>query len=113
MEEITKFQQIITSFLQDYASEWSQPHSSVQTQVILDTQNHRYQLVRWGWKTKYDYVHTCIFHLDIIDGKVWIQENRTDILIADELMEVGIPKNKIVLGLLSPEARKDSEFATA
>ena len=46
-----------------------------------------------------------------IDGKIWLQQNNTDILIADELIENGIPKDKIVLGFIAPSERLSTGFA--
>ena len=68
-------------------------------------------MIRYGWKANNEYVHHCVFHIHIIGEKVWIQENRTDILIAEELVELGIEKTDIVLGLLPPPMRKDSEYS--
>ena len=39
----------------------------------------------------------AFLHLDIINGKVWIQFNGTDQSVADELVAAGIPKEDIVL----------------
>ena len=36
-------------------------------------------------------------HLDIIDGKIWIQHDGTEIGVANELVEMGVPKEDIVL----------------
>jgi XisI protein len=38
-------------------------------------------------------------HLDIKDGKIWIQRNMTGADLAQELVEMGVPKEDIVLGL--------------
>lgn len=42
--------------------------------------------------------HQLLFHLDIIDGKVWVQYDGTDRPIAEELVRAGIPREDIVLG---------------
>jgi hypothetical protein len=62
---------------------------------------------------KDEYLFYVIFHFDIKDGKVWVQENRTDILIAQQLSESGIPKSDIVLGLQFPDLREASGYAAA
>jgi XisI protein len=38
-------------------------------------------------------------HIDIKDGKVWIQRNMTEVDLGLALVELGIPKEDIVLGL--------------
>ena len=65
-----------------------------------------------GWD-KDQYRFGVIFHFDIVNGKIWLQQNRTDILIARELVQRGIPKDDIVLGLQPPEARSSTEYAAA
>lgn len=50
-------------------------------------------------------------HLDIKDGKIWIQRNQTDKLLADELVAMGVPKNDIVLGLQPVYAREYTGYS--
>jgi hypothetical protein len=49
--------------------------------------------------------------LDIINGKIWIQQNMTEIDLGEELVEMGVPKSDIVIGFLAPEIREYSEYA--
>jgi len=58
-------------------------------------------------------VHGCIIHIDIINGKLWIQRDGTENGIANELVRSGVPKDHIVLGFRSSEIRKHSGFAAA
>ncbi|MGC1305871.1 MAG: element excision factor XisI family protein [Phormidesmis sp.] len=51
-------------------------------------------------------------HLDIKDGKIWIQHDGTEAGIATQLLELGVPANDIVLAFHSPNMRKFTEFAT-
>jgi hypothetical protein len=43
---------------------------------------------------------------------VWLQHNMTDQKVAEDLVALGIPKDRIVLGFQPPYARKYTEFAT-
>jgi hypothetical protein len=52
-------------------------------------------------------------HLDIEDGKIWIQRNETDRLIAQKLVEMGIAREHIVLGLQPEYARPDTGYNVA
>lgn len=54
-----------------------------------------------------------MIHIEIIDGKVWIQRDWTEEVVAGELVEAGIPKIDIVLGFKPPEIRPYTEFAVA
>jgi uncharacterized hydantoinase/oxoprolinase family protein len=51
--------------------------------------------------------------LDIKDGKVWIQKNDTDRLIAQELVGLGVAREDIVLGLQPVYARVDTGYSVA
>jgi len=113
MDRLNIYKQIITKKFEQYAQSWNENDKLIKTQVIIDLKEKQFLLIRHGWRNDADYVHYCVFHIDIINDKVWIQENRTDILIAEELVGLGIDKNDIVLGLLPPQLREDSEYAYA
>jgi hypothetical protein len=56
-------------------------------------------------------VYGSIVHLDIRNGKIWIQHDGTEVGIANRLVEAGVPKTDIVLGFHSPFKRQFTEFA--
>jgi hypothetical protein len=56
-------------------------------------------------------VHGSVIHLDIIDGKVWLQYDGTTRPVADELMAAGIPREDIVLGFHPADVRPLTKFA--
>jgi hypothetical protein len=58
-------------------------------------------------------VHGCLVHIDIIDGKLWIQRDGTEHGIAKELRAAGIPKDQIVLAFKPLEVRPLTEYAVA
>ena len=109
---IKKYEQIIIETLREYAELYNQQRDGIEAKVIIDKAKKHYQLLSYGWR-KDDYQFYVIFHFDIINGKVWVQENRTDVLIAQELVEKGIPKKDIVLGLQIPELRGEMGYAVA
>ena len=49
----------------------------------------------------------------IIGDKVWLQRNATDQQIAEELVDAGIPREAIVLGIHPPRVRQFTDFAVA
>jgi XisI protein len=73
--------------------------SAIETVPVFDTVHDRYQLLDLGWHGEDERVFLPIVHLDLIEGKVWIQENRTDVDIARSLMQAGVERQDIVLGL--------------
>ena len=107
---IKKYEQIIIETLREYAELYNQQRDGIEAKVIIDKTEKHFQLLSYGWR-KGDYQFYVIFHFDIINGKVWVQENRTDVLIAQELVEKGIPKKDIVLGLQIPELRGEMGYA--
>lgn len=69
-----------------------------------------YQLVHVGWHGDRR-IYDCILHLDIRDGKIWLQHNGTENDIAAELVEMGVAKTDIVIGFHSPFKRQFTEYA--
>lgn len=65
-------------------------------QPVSDLPDRCFELLRFGWEG-HRRIHGTLFHLDIINGKVWIQYDGTDRPIAEELVRAGIPKEDIVL----------------
>ena len=65
-----------------------------------------------GWD-KGNFVHDCPIHLAIINNKIWIQWNMTEIDFGKELTDRGVPKSDIVIGFLSPEIREYTDYAVA
>lgn len=84
----------------------------LETEVVFDRKRDRYLLVEVGWENNAR-VHHTVAHLDIINGKVWIQLDKTPNGIANDLIENGMSKTEIVLGFRSETLRKMSEFASA
>jgi hypothetical protein len=58
-------------------------------------------------------VHGCVVHIDLIDGKCWIQRDGTETGIARDLVAAEIPKDRIVLAFKSPEIRPHTSYAVA
>ncbi|MDX2302318.1 MAG: XisI protein [Microscillaceae bacterium] len=110
MDKITKYQQIILEVLKRYASIKKNLTPLIKSHLIIDKENHHYQLLSMGWQ-KNQHVFTVAFHVEIIGEKVWIQQNNTDVMIADELCESGILKSDIVLGFIPEKVREATGFA--
>jgi hypothetical protein len=60
--------------------------------------------MRIGWQNQ-KRIHLCLIHIDVRDGLVIIQANNTEDEIDAELVEEGIPLEKICLGWLPPNAQ--------
>lgn len=110
MDKVTKYEQCILHILEKYAANPLADAPNVEKQIIADTKRKHYQLVTIGWRND-EFIHGCLFHFDIKDGKIWLQQNWTDILIGDDLEELGVPKSDIVLGFQHPSMRIYSDYA--
>ena len=112
MDKITKYQQILGDILKEYAQIKKSYKPDVKYQTLMDKEDNHYVLLSIGFD-KQRFVYNTVFHFDIINGKVWLQQNNTDVLIADELEERGVLKSDIVLGFVPPQARSFLGFAMA
>ena len=112
MDKISTYQNIITTLLEEYAAIPPSYPTSLRDELIIDTLCNQFQLITVGWEGN-QFVHEAIFHLDIIDGKVWIQQNNSEAKLTDELIKRGVAKSDIVLGFQHPESRVHSGFAVA
>ena len=109
-KKIEKYQKAITEILQAEARNFSlQPE--LQDHIVTDKEHNHFQLLRIGWVDD-DRILQILIHIDIKpDGKVWIQENLTELAVDDELVKKGVPPTDIVLGMHPPSYRKFTEFA--
>lgn len=109
MDKLENYREILQKLLHDYAQLGS-ADEAVETQVIADAVRDHYQLVQVGWQNDWR-IYGCILHLDIKDGKIWLQHNGTEDDIPAELVKMGIPKADIVVGFHSPSKRQFTEYA--
>lgn len=87
-------------------------YGEVELQHIFDTQHDHYQLVHAGWHGNHR-KYGCLMHFDIKGGKIWIQHDGTEIGVANELVELGVPKEDIVLAYHAAYKRPYTGFAVA
>jgi XisI protein len=109
MAKINEYRQIVRDILTEY-SQIKAANEEVEAELIFDLERDRYQLVHVGWSRKRR-IYGCVVHLDINDGKVWIQHDGTEGGIANELIARGIPTHNIIIGFHSPFKRQFTEFA--
>ncbi len=111
MDTLNTYREIIQNVLSDYVR-LQYAYGNIQNETIFDREADRYMVVSIGWQ-KVKRIHGCLIHIDIINGKVWIQRDGTEHGIANELVAAGIPKDQIVLGFYTPEVRQHTEYAVA
>jgi hypothetical protein len=111
MDSLDTYRQIIERVLTEY-TRIPYAYGDLRSQTIFDHQADRYMLVTLGWDGV-KRVHGCLVHIDLINGKVWIQRDDTEYGIAYELEQAGIPKDRIVLGFHTPDVRPYTTYAVA
>jgi hypothetical protein len=111
METIEQYRGIIRALIERYAG-YQPAKGDVEIEVICDEAQDHYELMYSGWNGPYR-IHGSVLHIDIRNGKVWVQYDGTDRGIAEELVEAGIPRDQIVLGFKSPDIRPFTDFAAA
>lgn len=107
---VEKYRQIIQQLILEKAQRKSYPEE-IEKQAVLDTERDHYLLLHTGWRDNRR-THGCSLHIDIKDGKIWIQHDGSEDGIATQLLELGVPKENIVLAFHSPYMREFTEFAT-
>ena len=109
MTKTKKYSKLLTTFLEDFSNKYKKSANGLAVMPIIDSERHHYQAVTHGFQIKpKKHVFSILFHLDIIEEKVWFQCNYTDLLIEDELLKLGIPKSDIIFGWLPEYARVHS-----
>jgi hypothetical protein len=113
MDSLDNFRRVVRDLLSHLASI---PYSigELKSETVFDREADRYLAVTFGWDHEGKPVNSCVAHIDIVDGKLWIRCDNTDRVIAEQLADAGVPKDHIVLGFWPPEIREqNTEFAAA
>jgi len=114
-EKLEKYRRVIKKILTEYY-QMTVAQSLVSTEIeaseriALDEEHDQYLWFRFGWQEKQRTQH-IIMYLCIKNGKVWVEEDATDLCVVDDLLAAGIPQTDIVLGFHHPHKRNLTEFA--
>ncbi|MFB2935254.1 XisI protein [Aerosakkonemataceae cyanobacterium BLCC-F154] len=111
MDTLDNYRQILQNILIEYA-QLPYAYGQLERQLIIDENKNHYLLLTLGWENK-KRVHGCLIHIDIIDEKIWIQRDGTEDGIANDLVNAGIPKNRIVLAFHPADIRQFTEYAVS
>ena len=110
MASVETYRDIIQTLLADYAIT-PVSNGEIDCYTVFDDKQDHYQVLNVGWDG-HRRVHGCVLHLDIKDGKIWIEQNTTEMRVAQVLVERGVNKEDIVLGFQAPEMRPYTEYAS-
>lgn len=110
MDKLDHYRDILSDLMTTYSS-YQSSRDAVVMSPLIDRVNDHYGLIMSGWDGDRR-VQGFVIHLDIIDGKIWLQYDGTDLNVALDLVEAGVPREDIVLGFHPPEVRPHTGFAT-
>jgi XisI protein len=103
-------QEIIQNMLEELTK--YQPSSGEsKLEAIFDTKRDQYQLVLSGWQDS-KRIYGIVAHIAIRNGFIWLEEDLTEANLAEQLLEAGIPRERIGLGFHAPYKRGLLGFAT-
>lgn len=111
MADLNTYRTIIEQVLRQY-TEIPYAYGDVESKLILDREHDNYLLLAIGWDGV-KRVHGAVVHIEIRDGKVWIQQDGTEEGVTDELLAHGIPADQIVLGFHPAALRQYTGLAVA
>jgi XisI protein len=109
MDKLNRYRQIIQDILTVH-SQIKPAYGDIEMGNLFDHERDRYQVLRAGWLQK-SRVYGVLIHIDIKEEKLWIQYDGTEVGVANERVEQGIPKDEIVLAYHSPFMRQYDGFA--
>lgn len=112
MDRIKYYRQGIESVLNEYARLFNQQPAGVEVLAVCDEHTDTYALVNVGWDGD-ERMNTTSVLMRIVNGKIWVEEDRTMYGFVDELREKGIEQNEIVLAFQPPKMRQYTQFAVA
>lgn len=81
-------------------------HGEISLYSVSDRGGDHYLLMAVGWDG-FQRVHAPLLHLDILDGRIWIQHDGTEAGITPELLAGGVPGKCIVLAFKHPSRRNE------
>lgn len=109
MDNVIEYRRIVRDLITAYA-QFRPSVGDVEVEIVFDEANDHYELMCAGWNGPRR-IHGSVLHVDIRDGKVWIQFDGTEDGIAEELVKAGIPRDRIVLAFKPPDVRKFTDYA--
>lgn len=85
---------VIEKVLKEYA-DFLGSDDQVQIECVFDREQEHYLLVEVGWEDNHR-IYSTLIHIDVIDQKLWIQQDSTEEGVVDELVAGGIAPQQIV-----------------
>lgn len=111
MVNLDKYRTLIKQLLSEYTAYDRMPQN-FEIQLIFDEERDHYMWFHLGWEGS-KRIYYPVIHFDIKDGKIWLQQNLTELDPAEDLVNLGVPKEDIILGLHPPYKRPYTDYGVA
>ncbi|MBE9114995.1 XisI protein [Lusitaniella coriacea LEGE 07157] len=109
MDTLANYRTIIKKVLEPH-TQIPYSHGDLICKPVFDENSDSYLLVTLGWD-KAKRIHGCLVHIDIINGKIWVQRDETEDGVTLDIVAAGIPKDSIVLGFHPADVRPHTGYA--
>jgi len=112
MDKLERYRHIILETLRPLAAvRFADPN--IVNEAVFDKEGDHYLIVTTGWENDRHRVYFNWVHVDIINGKVWIQYDGTEEGVGYAFEKAGIPKEDIVPAFHPVSVRPHTGYAVA
>ena len=112
MDRMSHYREVIESIFNEYARLFNHQPEGVDVVAVCDEATDTYAIVNVGWDGNERLNMTSVL-MRIVNGKIWVEEDKTMYGFVDELLEAGISRDDIVLAFQPPQMRQHTQFAVA
>ena len=111
MDRVEFYKSLVRKVICDYAAQIPEL-KGVDQKIIFQEELGYYALLHNGWHEE-DRVYGNIIHLEVKNGKIYIQHDGTEDGITDFFLDNGVPSKEIVIQRHPPDCRHLTEFAVS
>lgn len=108
MDRAERYRAAVKQVLREYA-QYKPSFGEIDVELVLDTEGDHYLLVNEGWR-EHRRVYGSVIHIDIKDEKIWIQHDGTERGVANDLVDLQVPKEDIILAYYPEYHRQHTDF---
>jgi len=109
MAKLEQYRAYVQQLIKQYG-DYKPAFGDIEVETVFDTERDHYELINVGWH-EHKRIRGAVLHIDIKNGKIWIQHDGTERGVANDLVEWGVPKEDIVLAFHAPYRRQYTGFA--
>jgi hypothetical protein len=108
MDQLNQYREIVKKTILKYA-QFCPSHGQIELHPVFDDQRDHYALMQIGWD-RGKRIRGNLIYVTLNQGKVSIEYDGMERGITQELINLGIPREDIILAFQSPEIRNAQEL---